>query len=289
MNPEHKRAKKPDLQFYEGGEANRPHLEVEPMKDGQMLRYFRRKRTRTKKDDKPENVDRYRTLAEWRVAVEYEMQKERVEIEPRYKTFFYGHRLFSNSNAILHSVLFLFRRAIYALCLVYCEENASFGIFFLMLSSLLMLALLWRDGYWFDDLIVLQHVMNEVTLYAMCIMLLLLTVDRYAGLRHPTTKGYVELQSDGFYAHSEHRDHVFEQLYHGTELDRVERAGAIYKVSHEQIYWTGVSMVVLLVINIIFNFSVIIFDAYKHLKLFWIRRNQIMAHRRTRISQHKVT
>lgn len=122
---------------------------------------------------------------------------------------------------------------------------------------------------------------NEVTLYAMCIMLLLLTVDRYGGLRH--------IMQGGFYTRAEPPPHAYEQIYNGTELDRVERANAINEVSHEQIYGIGVSMVILLVVNIIFNFWVIIYDAYKHLKLFWIRRKRIIAHRNTRISQHKVT
>ena len=197
-------------------------------------------------------------------------------MEPRYKTFFYGHRLFSHSNAVLHSVLFLLRRAIFAVCLVYCGENGLAGIFFLQVSSLLMLMLLC-ERYWLDGLIVFQHVINELALYCMCVLLLLLTTDRYGGLRH-----HVE--------GSEHLQEVSTDIKSFSKDDfPIEEISKINKVSHVQIYGIGVCMIILLCNIMAFNIFIITIDAYQYLKLYWVRRNRIISYRRTRITSAKVT
>ena len=47
-------------------------------------------------------------------------------------------------------------------------------------------------------------------------------------------------------------------------------------------------MILIVSLNIGFNFFIIIFDAYKHFKMYWVRRNRILAYRRTRMSNERV-
>ena len=56
--------------------------------------------------------------------------------------------------------------------MVFWQDHVNLGIGLLMASSLLMLALLWRDNQWWEREIRRQHIVNEVTLYIICLQLL---------------------------------------------------------------------------------------------------------------------
>ena len=61
----------------------------------------------------------------------------------------------------------------YAACLVLLKESPGIGIRVLMLSSLTMLAVLTRINQWWDWEIRVQHLVNEITIYIICIQLFL--------------------------------------------------------------------------------------------------------------------
>ena len=79
---------------------------------------------------------------------------------------------------MMHLTLYLLRRIVYAACLVFWHEWVKIGIGLLMLSSLLMIFILWRDNQWWEQEIRTQHIVNEITLYVICIQLLVF-VDIY--------------------------------------------------------------------------------------------------------------
>ena len=65
----------------------------------------------------------------------------------RNRTFFFGLKLSQpNNSQIQHLYLYLSRRVVFAACLVFWQDHVNLGIGLLMASSLLMLAILWRDN-----------------------------------------------------------------------------------------------------------------------------------------------
>ena len=92
-----------------------------------------------------------------------------------YKTLFYGLRRNQAHNvALVHLLLFVARRILYALVIVGMhEENVFWGALLLMLSSLAMVAVLTVERQWEDMLIAVQHFFNEVLFYLLCVGLLL--------------------------------------------------------------------------------------------------------------------
>lgn len=69
--------------------------------------------------------------------------------------------------------MFLIRRLVYALSIVFLAGNPFFGVWILMHGTLLMLAFAVTEMPWRDPLINRQHQFNELTTYLICIVLLL--------------------------------------------------------------------------------------------------------------------
>ena len=92
-----------------------------------------------------------------------------------YKTLFYGLKKNHPHNvAIVHPLLFLLRRIIYAIVIVLTtEENALFGAIALLLTCLFMITLVVLEAQWQDTLINRQHFVNEVFFYIFCATLML--------------------------------------------------------------------------------------------------------------------
>ena len=74
---------------------------------------------------------------------------------------------------MLHLSAYLIRRIVFSFCLVFFHNYAAIGIWLLMMSAVFMIAILWRDNQWWEHSIKKQHMINEITLYIMCIMLLM--------------------------------------------------------------------------------------------------------------------
>jgi len=93
---------------------------------------------------------------------------------------FYGlKRNHPHNVGLIHLLCFVLRRVFFALAIVFMAREGAqviFGIFLLLLSSLVMLALLLTDAQWEETLIVHQHTFNEIALY-----ILLCTLMSFCG------------------------------------------------------------------------------------------------------------
>ena len=69
--------------------------------------------------------------------------------------------------------MFLVRRIVYALAIVFMAQYAVFSIFLVMLSGMIMLAYALSEWQWKDHIISCQHIGDEVTIYVLCVLLLL--------------------------------------------------------------------------------------------------------------------
>ena len=105
------------------------------------------------------------------------------------------------------------------------------------------MSLLAVDQYWFDELIAVQHLVNEGMLYIMCILLYLVSVDRIAPR---------------------------------LTFDKIKRL----EPAHVEVI--GAWMIVLVCVCMIFNVYVIVLDAKRYLKLLMVRRLRIYKERQRR-------
>ena len=65
----------------------------------------------------------------------------------RRRTFFYGLKFWSpNNTQMTHLTLYLLRRLGLAFSLVFLDNHIYIGVSFLMLSSLFIMLLLWRES-----------------------------------------------------------------------------------------------------------------------------------------------
>lgn len=66
---------------------------------------------------------------------------DRMKTPQQYKTLFYGLRHNHERNvAVIHPLMFMLRRIIYALVIVFMDKVMYYGVFIVMLSCLAMLA-----------------------------------------------------------------------------------------------------------------------------------------------------
>ena len=74
--------------------------------------------------------------AKFRIAVE-----QSVPVSQSYRTLFYGLKLNHERNvAVVHPLMFLVRRLVYAVVIITLSETMFFGVLVVMLSCLVMLA-----------------------------------------------------------------------------------------------------------------------------------------------------
>ena len=101
-----------------------------------------------------------------------------VECNPRYKTLFYGLKKNHPQNvAVLYPTLFLMRRVIYVVVILFLTQIPFMAVIIMMLTCLAMLALVFNSAQWEDSIINQQHVVNEIAFY-----LVLLQVVIFVGL-----------------------------------------------------------------------------------------------------------
>ena len=93
---------------------------------------------------------------------------------PRSRTLFYGLRFDWKTQILtMHISLFLVRRVILAAFLVFGGKFAYWGLQIMIATCILMLWILVSYEQWRFEVIQIQHIINELTLYVLCWMLLI--------------------------------------------------------------------------------------------------------------------
>ena len=108
--------------------------------------------------------------AETRVDIEDE-----VEVSPYYKTLYYGLRKNHEHNAAtVYPILFVLRRVIYSLVIVFLINDMQpfFGALILIMTTLFMLIFVAIEGQWESKTLNTQELINEFIFYVLCISLL---------------------------------------------------------------------------------------------------------------------
>ena len=84
-----------------------------------------------------------------------------------YKTLFYGlKRNHEHNVAVLHPILFVMRRVIYSLVIIFMiGESVMFGALILILSTLFMLIFVATERQWKEKFVNWQHIANEAIIY----------------------------------------------------------------------------------------------------------------------------
>lgn len=99
---------------------------------------------------------------------------EMIEKSEYSKTLYYGLKLNHPRNvALLHPLMFTIRRLVYTLSIMLLADYQLYGVWLLMLGTCIMLIFAVTEMPWRDPLMNNQYIFNEVTIYLMCIMLLL--------------------------------------------------------------------------------------------------------------------
>ena len=96
-----------------------------------------------------DKADKLQSEAHLRVKV-----ADRVKANQSYQTLFYGLKPNQErSSAIIHPLMFLLRRVVYALVIVFLVEAYLWGVFVVMFSCLCMLAFALTEFQWKDKII----------------------------------------------------------------------------------------------------------------------------------------
>lgn len=96
-----------------------------------------------------------------------------IPVPNRYKTLFLGLKLNHPKNAtIVHPILFLVRRLIFAMTIVFMRSLSSslWCLLVTMAHTLLMLAYTWNERQWKDPTLNTMHILNEILMYALCLI-----------------------------------------------------------------------------------------------------------------------
>lgn len=100
--------------------------------------------------------------------------ENRVKLSQKYATLHFGLKLNHERNvAVVHPLMFLLRRIIYAITIIFLAQETVFGVLVVMASCLIMLAYALTEWQWKEPLINCQHIGDEITIYIICLMLLL--------------------------------------------------------------------------------------------------------------------
>lgn len=84
-----------------------------------------------------------------RVALESE-----VAVNPRYKTLFYGlKKNHPRHVAVVYPILFLTRRVLFSVIILFLMQVPFFGVLLLMMSCLAMMAFVFSEAHWEDSII----------------------------------------------------------------------------------------------------------------------------------------
>ena len=95
-------------------------------------------------EERAKNNKILKNLARTRLQLEDTLEKPE-----RYKTLYYGLRVNHERNvAVIHPLMFMFRRIIYALVIVYMDRIHIFGVLVFMLCTMIMLAYVLTEFQW---------------------------------------------------------------------------------------------------------------------------------------------
>lgn len=109
-------------------------------------------------------------------AKELVASEDLVEVPPRYKTLYLGLKLNHPRNvAVVHPIMFLFRRIFYALSIVMLASVPLLSSFVFMLGTLGMLIYALSEFQWRDSSVNQQHIVDEIFTYILSVFLLLFT------------------------------------------------------------------------------------------------------------------
>ena len=110
------------------------------------------------------------------MAREMTASREIIKKPERFKTLYYGLIMNHPRNvAIVHPLMFTIRRIIYALIIVFMFKAKLLGTWIMLLGTLAMLAYVFVEWQWKSRVINAQHIYNEITMYIVCIHLLMFT------------------------------------------------------------------------------------------------------------------
>ena len=99
-----------------------------------------------------------------------------VDVPPRYKTLYLGLKLNHPRNvAVVHPIMFLFRRIFYALSIVLLADVPLLSSFIFMLAAFGMLMYALSEFQWRDPYVNQQHIVDEIFTYILAVFLLLFT------------------------------------------------------------------------------------------------------------------
>ena len=97
-------------------------------------------------DSRNELQRKMREEAQLRVKIE-----SRVQLPPKYKTLYFGLKInHERYVAVIHPLMFLLRRIIYAVVIVYMAEQMICSVVVVMISCLIMLAYALSEWQWKD-------------------------------------------------------------------------------------------------------------------------------------------
>lgn len=86
------------------------------------------------------------------------------------KILFDGFKLNHPRNvALIYPIIFLVRRLILALTLVFLQEWRHWGLFITMTTTWMTLTYIIIEHPWLDEELYMQHVANEICLYILCV------------------------------------------------------------------------------------------------------------------------
>ena len=94
----------------------------------------------------------------------------------RYKTIYYGLKRNSPHNvALIHPLMFMMRRILFAVCIVFLDEVEVLSSVIFMYMTLTMLAYVLTEQQWQYGVINNQHIFNEIVLYILSLLMLCFT------------------------------------------------------------------------------------------------------------------
>ena len=64
--------------------------------------------------------------------------------------------------------MFLVRRLLYAIVIVWADEVMHVGVLLVLFSSMVMMAYACKEWQWKDSIINYQHILNESAIYLVC-------------------------------------------------------------------------------------------------------------------------
>ena len=98
--------------------------------------------------------------------------EDTVKVPYRYKTLFDGLKRNHERNvAVVHPLLFLLRRIIFAFMVVFMSLTRITGLFIFTGCTLFMLGYACLEHQWTRKTLNMQHIMNETAMYIFCLFL----------------------------------------------------------------------------------------------------------------------